>query len=70
MVALETYNGHYLWQYLPSRPGGIAAAAVFGILTLGHLFRMFRHRMWFCIPFVVGGICKSDASLGPGTYKH
>ncbi|KAH7142636.1 RTA1 like protein-domain-containing protein [Dactylonectria estremocensis] len=38
------------------RPGRIAAAAIFGIMTLGHLFRMFHHRIWLCIPIVVGGI--------------
>ncbi|KAM0283758.1 hypothetical protein ACHAQH_002347 [Verticillium albo-atrum] len=56
MAKLETYNGYPLWKYVPSLPAAIVFVVVFAILTLGHAFKMFRHRMWFCIPFVVGGV--------------
>ncbi|KAJ3535711.1 hypothetical protein NM208_g7026 [Fusarium decemcellulare] len=56
MPKLELHNGYPLWRYLPSFPAAIVFAVIFGILTLGHTWKMFRHRMWFCIPFVVGGL--------------
>ncbi|KAI8650744.1 hypothetical protein NCS57_01409100 [Fusarium keratoplasticum] len=56
MPKLETHNGYPLWRYLPSLPAAIVFVVIFGILTIGHAWKMFRHRMWFCIPFVVGGI--------------
>ncbi|EEU39233.1 uncharacterized protein NECHADRAFT_42828 [Fusarium vanettenii 77-13-4] len=55
MPTLETYNGYHLWNYIPSRPAAITFIVVFTILTVGHIWRMLRHKMWFCIPFVVGG---------------
>ncbi|KAM5354686.1 hypothetical protein ACJ41O_001333 [Fusarium nematophilum] len=56
MPKLETHNGYPLWHYVPSLPAAIIFAIVFSILTIGHAWKMFRHRMWFCIPFVVGGV--------------
>ncbi|RSL74306.1 hypothetical protein CEP53_000336 [Fusarium sp. AF-6] len=56
MPTLETHNGYPLWRYIPSLPAAIVFVVIFGILTIGHAWKMFRHRMWFCIPFVVGGI--------------
>ncbi|KAI8650077.1 hypothetical protein LRP88_14838 [Fusarium phalaenopsidis] len=56
MPKLETHNGYPLWRYVPSLPAAIVFVVIFGILTIGHAWKMFRHRMWFCIPFVVGGI--------------
>lgn len=58
MPTLETYNGYPLWKYVPSLPAAVVFTVLFGILTLGHSWKMFAHRMWFCIPFVIGGICK------------
>lgn len=58
MPTLETYNGYPLWEYVPSLPAAVIFIVLFGILTLAHTWKMFAHRMWFCIPFVVGGICK------------
>ncbi|KAJ4175204.1 hypothetical protein NW754_005624 [Fusarium falciforme] len=54
MPTVEAYNGYHLWNYIPSRPAAIIFIAVFAILTAGRTWRMLRHRMWFCIPFVVG----------------
>ncbi|KAM0328815.1 hypothetical protein ACHAQA_005230 [Verticillium albo-atrum] len=56
MPTLETYKGYPLWKYIPSLPAAIVFAVLFSILTIGHAFKMFRHRLWFCIPFVVGGV--------------
>ncbi|KAJ5162292.1 hypothetical protein N7492_007684 [Penicillium capsulatum] len=53
MVAVK-YMGSY--DYQPSIPGAIVFAALFGILSLVHMLQLVRHRTWFFIPFVVGGI--------------
>ncbi|KAH6898190.1 RTA1 like protein-domain-containing protein [Thelonectria olida] len=55
MPTLQTHNGYPLWRYIPSLPAAIVFAAIFGLLTAAHCWRLFRHRMWFCIPFIVGG---------------
>ncbi|KAJ3536419.1 hypothetical protein NM208_g6727 [Fusarium decemcellulare] len=64
MPTLETYNGYPLWHYIPSLPAAGIFTGVFALLTLGHSFRMFRHRMWFCIPFVVGGVFEVIGYIG------
>lgn len=57
MAKLEPYKGdYYLWDYLPSLPAAIAFAALFLILTAMHSWRMLRSKLWFCIPFAVGGL--------------
>ncbi|KAM0277451.1 hypothetical protein ACHAQH_005817 [Verticillium albo-atrum] len=53
---LLPYKGdHYLWKYLPSLPLAILYLSLFGILSLAHTWKMFRYRLWFCLPFAVGG---------------
>jgi hypothetical protein len=59
MAKLELHNGYPLWHYVPSLPAAIAFVVIFSLVTLGHSIRMFRHRVWFGIPMVVGGVCKS-----------
>lgn len=46
-----------LYRYTPSSAAAIVATAVFGILTLAHLFRLIKARTYFCLPFVIGGLC-------------
>ena len=58
MAVPPTYNGYPLWLYYPNVGAAIAFSAMFAILTIAHLYVMFRHRMWFCIPMVVGGLCR------------
>ena len=52
----------YLWKYVPN----MAAAVIFLILYLAaslmHTWKMIRMRMWFCIPFVIGGFRTSSFS--------
>jgi hypothetical protein len=59
MPALETYHGTYLWHYVPSLPAAITFATLFGLATIAHGWKMLTTRMWFCLPFVIGGICAS-----------
>jgi hypothetical protein len=47
---------YVLWPYTPSIAGGVVAAIVFAILSGVHMFRLFRNRTWFCIPFVIGAL--------------
>lgn len=56
MAQLKPYKGSYfLWDYVPNLPASIVFTILFFILTGSHLWRMLRSRLWFCIPFVVGG---------------
>jgi RTA1 like protein len=53
-----------LYRYVPSLPVAVTVAAIFGILTLAHLYRMYRWRSWFCIPFIIGGIFETVGYIG------
>ncbi|KAH6977439.1 RTA1 like protein-domain-containing protein [Ilyonectria sp. MPI-CAGE-AT-0026] len=64
MPQLESYNGHFLWEYIPSLPAAVVFIAIFGILTAAHSWNLVRHRTWFCIPFVVGGIFEVIGYVG------
>lgn len=58
MPTLETHNGYALWHYIPNRPAAIVFVVLFALMTIFHGTVMIRNRMWFCIPFVIGGFCK------------
>ncbi|KAF2126292.1 RTA1 like protein [Dothidotthia symphoricarpi CBS 119687] len=56
MPTLEAFRGnYYLWHYIPSLPAAIIFAILFIIVTIAHTWKMARARMWFCLPFVIGG---------------
>lgn len=46
------------WNYVPSLPLSIVATIIFALLTSIHIFRLFRSRTWFCIPFIIGATCE------------
>ncbi|KAH7408796.1 RTA1 like protein-domain-containing protein [Phaeosphaeria sp. MPI-PUGE-AT-0046c] len=59
MPEIEKYKGVVLlWDYVPSLSLAIIFAVLFAIITALHGYKMLRTKMWFCIPFVVGGICE------------
>lgn len=58
MPTLELHNGYPLWHYVPNRPAAIIFFLIFGCSTIWHTVLLFRHRLWFCLPFVIGGFCK------------
>ncbi|KAF7550012.1 hypothetical protein G7Z17_g6001 [Cylindrodendrum hubeiense] len=64
MAKLELYNGHYLWEYIPSFPAAIIFIVVFGVLTAAHVWKLARNRTWFCIPFVAGGVFEIVGYVG------
>ncbi|ORY05579.1 RTA1 like protein-domain-containing protein [Clohesyomyces aquaticus] len=56
MPTLEKYLGKvYLWRYIPSLPAGLVFAGLFLIVTIAHTWKLFKTRLWFCIPFAIGG---------------
>ncbi|PNH30875.1 hypothetical protein VD0002_g1090 [Verticillium dahliae] len=57
-------EGIYLWKYVPSLALSIIFLSIFGILSLAHTWRMFQHRLWFCLPFVVGGYLEATGCVG------
>jgi hypothetical protein len=49
----------YLWYYVPSMVAAVIFIIAFLVLSVGHTWKMWTNRMWFCLPFVVGGYCES-----------
>jgi hypothetical protein len=47
------------YGYDVSLAAAIATVIVFAILSALHLFRLFKTRTWFCIPFTIGALCKT-----------
>lgn len=60
MAQLQPYKGgYYLWLYVPSLAAAVIFLLCFLALTAAHCWRLWKTRAWFCIPFAVGGFCKS-----------
>ncbi|KAF2028178.1 RTA1-domain-containing protein [Setomelanomma holmii] len=59
MAKLEMYKGRtYLWDYVPNLAAAVVFACLFALITLAHTWKMVRRKMWFCIPFIIGGLCE------------
>lgn len=67
MAGLESHNGYYLWHYVPNIAAAVIFIVVFAIVTGAHVWRMVQTRLWFCLPFVIGGVCKSYPSSAMST---
>ena len=50
-------TGPDLYQYTPSIVAAAIFIVIFAVLTILHTYRLIRTRLWFCLPFTVGGIC-------------
>ncbi|KAF5010180.1 hypothetical protein FDECE_3673 [Fusarium decemcellulare] len=62
---LLPYKGDfYLWSYVPSMAAAVIFTIVFLVLSLAHTWKMFRCRLWFCIPFVIGGYLEVVGFIG------
>lgn len=60
MAKLEPYAGdYYLWEYVPSLAAAIIFLILFAAGTAYHVWKAWRTRARFCIPFCVGGLCTS-----------
>lgn len=49
-----------LYRYEPSIVAAIISVVVFGLLTAGHLWRIYRTRAFYFTAFAIGGICKPN----------
>jgi phosphate/sulfate permease len=67
MPTLQPYHGQtrdvYLWHYVPNIAAAIAFAVLFALATAVHAWKMIKTAMWFCAPFIAGGICASCPAL-------
>jgi hypothetical protein len=59
MAELQTYKGYYLWLYVPSLVASSIFVLLFAAVTAAHFWLIFKDRIWFCLPFAIGGLCKS-----------
>jgi hypothetical protein len=46
-----------LYHYDPSSSAAIPFAALFGLVTIVHLFQMARAKAWFMTPIIIGSTC-------------
>lgn len=51
------------YKYVPSEPAAIAAAALFGLTTLMHLFQLIKFKTWYFTPFFIGGLCMCQSTF-------
>ncbi|KAF5258554.1 hypothetical protein FOXYS1_10868 [Fusarium oxysporum] len=49
-------NTFKMYHYHPTEAGAIAFVVLFLATTLAHTWQLFRYRVWFVIPIIVGGI--------------
>ncbi|KAG7421506.1 RTA1 like protein-domain-containing protein [Fusarium sp. MPI-SDFR-AT-0072] len=62
---LLPYKGDfYLWSYVPSIPAAVILIIIFLVLSAAHTWKMIHNRLWFCIPFVIGGFLEVIGFIG------
>ncbi|PCD46366.1 hypothetical protein AU210_001773 [Fusarium oxysporum f. sp. radicis-cucumerinum] len=62
---LLPYKGDfYLWSYVPSIPAAVIFIILFLMLSAAHTWKMIHNRLWFCIPFVIGGFLEVIGFIG------
>ncbi|RGP68598.1 hypothetical protein FSPOR_5236 [Fusarium sporotrichioides] len=49
-------NTFKMYHYHPSEAGAIAFVVLYLLTTLGHTWQLFRYRVWFVTPIIIGGI--------------
>ncbi|KAH7141769.1 RTA1 like protein-domain-containing protein [Dactylonectria macrodidyma] len=54
----------YLWKYVPSMAAGVIFTVLFLLLSAAHTWKMIRCRLWFCIPFTIGGYMEVVGFIG------
>jgi hypothetical protein len=59
MAVLQSHNGYYLWNYLPSQAAAGIFAALFIIATAGHCWKIYSTGAKFCTVFAIGCFCMS-----------
>ncbi|EED22449.1 conserved hypothetical protein [Talaromyces stipitatus ATCC 10500] len=56
MSSTDTDSHYKFYHYYPSLAGATVMAVVFGLMTAWQLFLIAKHRTWYFIPLVIGGI--------------
>jgi hypothetical protein len=59
-----------LYRYTPSIAAGVVFAAIFLIVTILHVIRLWRHRTYFFVPFIIGLLCESSPNLWLGATSN
>ncbi|KAL8781675.1 MAG: hypothetical protein Q9213_005892 [Squamulea squamosa] len=58
-------TGKYeLYHYSPSIAAAAIAIVVFTVLTGLHTYRMIKTKLWFCVPFTIGGVFEVIGYIG------
>jgi hypothetical protein len=64
MAPSSPYYDFKLFRYVPSLPAALVATILFGLLSAAHIFKLFRHKTYFCIPFIIGGLFETIGYIG------
>ena len=61
----DPYGGRrwVAYRYEPTMVGAAIFTVLFWLTTLYHLFQLYKGRVWYFIPFAIGGICKKPFLL-------
>lgn len=60
-IRQDTGQEYQYYHYVPSIAAAIVFAILFGASTAMHTYQMFKTKTWFLVPFLIGGICKSNS---------
>jgi hypothetical protein len=58
MASTSTIKSYKLYEYDPSLAAAALFCGLFCLTTLFHGWQSLRKRVWFLIPFIIGGVCK------------
>jgi hypothetical protein len=61
MAEGEPSEEFQLYHYDPSLAAAAISAILFLVTTLVHIWQIFKHKTWFFVAFIVGGLCKKAA---------
>lgn len=56
---------YYLWSFVPSMAAAVVFIILFLVCSVAHTWKMWKHKMWFCSVFVIGGYRKSTIPSAP-----
>jgi hypothetical protein len=62
MAEAEPTTAFQLYHYDPSLAAAVISAIIFLVTTSVHIWQMFKHRTWFFVAFIVGGLCKKPVN--------
>ncbi|KAL4784986.1 hypothetical protein BJX76DRAFT_325724 [Aspergillus varians] len=59
-MAIDDSIDFQLFRYTPNQAAAGLFAGLFLLTTLLHIYQLTKTRAWYCIPFIIGGICQSS----------